>query len=249
MKKCRLVLAGIACSAVLVALSTGSALAEKVAVEMRGQPRPLPATAYMVGTYDGEGRPDACIIDRAGIADTSGGRMIYFVGIQPTRQTAKNIETSGAFTLSLPSRAILAQADHTGNVSAAGEAGYYDKFAATGLKYEKSGVVNAPVPLDAPVVLECRLIKVMEFPDGQHKTFFGEVMRYRVAAEALDGDKTKPVEQYDPARAGALVYAAGRQAKGGYYALSASQGGRGKVWPQKFPGAGGLAPQPTTQGK
>lgn len=239
----RLIL-GCCALAALVMPAAGTAFAEKVAVEMRGQPRPLPAAAYMVGSYDEQGRPDACIIDRVGIADTSGGKMIYHVGIAPTRQTAKNIETSGAFTLSLPSRAILAQADHTGNVSAAGEGGYYDKFAATGLKHEKSAVVNAPVPLDAPVVLECKLVKTMEFPDATHKVFFGEVVAYRVAAEALDGDKSKPVDQYDPVKAGALVYAAGRQAKGGYYALSAPQGGRGEVWPKKFSGAGGLEPQP-----
>ena len=237
-------LSGCCALAALVALSAGTALAEKVAVEMRGQPRPLPATAYMVGSYDEAGRPDLCIVDRAGIADTSGGKMIYYIGLAPTRQTAKNIATTGAFTLALPSRAILAQADHTGNVSAAGEGGYYDKFAATGLKHEKSAAVNAPVPLDAPVVLECKVVKTLEFPDATHKVFFGEVLNYRVAAEALDGDKSKPVDQYDPVKAGALVYAAGRQAKGGYYALSAPRGHRGKVWPQKFPGAGGLEPQP-----
>ena len=200
----------------------------------------------MVGSYDAEGRPDLCIVDRAGIADTSGGKMIYFIGLAPTRLTAKNIESSGAFTLSLPNRAILAQADHTGNVSAAGEGGHYDKFAATGLKHEKSGAVNAPVPLDAPVVLECKLVRTMEFPDATHKVFFGEVVAYRVAAEALDGDRSKPVDQYDPVKAGALVYAAGRQAKGGYYALSAPQGKRGKVWPRKFPTVD-LEPQPKSK--
>ena len=242
--KNRCLLVRFACATALVTLASGPAFAEKVAVEMRGQPRPLPGSAYMIGSYDKAGRPDACIIDRVGIADAASDKMIYFVGILPTRQTAKNIEQSGAFTIALPTRAIVGQADHTGNVSAGEGDQYYDKFAATGLKHEKSGVVNAPVPTDSPVVLECKLVKTLDFPDAQYKVYFGEVMGYRVAAEALEGDKSKPVDQYDPVKAGTLVYAAGRQAKGGYYALSAPQGQRGKVWPKKFPGAGGLEPQP-----
>ena len=64
----RLIL-GCCALAALVMPAAGTAFAEKVSVEMRGQPRPLPAAAYMVGSYDEQGRPDACIIDRVGIAD------------------------------------------------------------------------------------------------------------------------------------------------------------------------------------
>ena len=218
------------------------AFGAKVAVDTGA--RLLPATAYLVGTYDGEGRPDACIIDRAGIAETSSGKMVFYVGVRPGRQTAKNIETSRAFTVNVPSAAILAQADWCGAVSAASGDQYVDKFAVTGLKLEKSSEVNAPVLTDCPVVFECKLAGTRDFPDGQHRVFFGEIVSYRVESSALEGEKNKPVSQYDPIAANAPVYFAGSAERSGYYALSELKGKRRGVWQQKFPWPNGLEPQP-----
>lgn len=218
------------------------AFGAKVAVETTS--RVLPATAYLVGTCDEQGRPDVCVIDRAGIAETPSGKMIVYVGIRPSRQTAKNIERTGTFTVNVPNAAILPQADYCGTVSGMKDGEYFDKFAVTGLKQEKGADVNAPVLTDCPVILECKTIQTKEFPDGQHKVFFGEVVSYHIASEALDGGKDKPVLQYDPTRGGTLAYFAGSAERSGHYALSAPMGHRGKVWQRKFPLPNGLEARP-----
>ncbi|MCR4817719.1 MAG: flavin reductase family protein [Fretibacterium sp.] len=212
--------------------------AAKVAVE--NPSRMLPASAYLIGSYDGQGRPDVCVIDRAGIAETPSGRMIFYVGIRPGRQTARNIEETGAFSVNVPGAALLAQADYCGKVSAMKDETYFDKFAVTGLKQEKGAAVNAPVLKECPVVMECKVVQTREFPGGQHKVFFGEVISYSVDSEVLEGDKTRPVSQYDPIKAGAPVYFAGSAERSGYYALSGNRGHRGKLWQEKFPQPNGL---------
>ena len=231
------------CALVLcLSLWAAPALAAKVAVETGA--RLLPTMAYLVGTYDGEGRPDACIIDRAGIAETTPGKMVFFIGVQPSRQTAKNIETSKAFTVNVPSAAVMPQADWCGNVSAASGDQYFDKFAVTGLKLERSSEVNAPVLTDCPVVFECKLVKTQDFPGGQHRVFYGAVVSYRVESSALEGEKNKPTSQYDAIAADTPVYFAGGAERSGYYALSELKGKRRGVWQQKFPWPNGLEPQP-----
>lgn len=217
------------------------AFAAKVPVDTTS--RLLPATAYLVGTYDEKGQPDACVVDRAGIAETPSGKMIFYVGIRPSRQTAKNIEKSGAFTINVPNAALLSQADYCGTVSAAKAEEYFDKFAVAGLKHERGTDVNAPILTDCPVILECKVIQTREFPDGQHKVFFGEVMSYHLDSEALGGDKTKPVAQYDPIKGGTLAYFAGSAERSGHYALSSPRGHRGKIWQRKFPLPNGLEAQ------
>lgn len=218
------------------------AFGAKVAVETTS--RLLPTAACLVGTYDEEGRPDACVIDRAGIAETPSGKMIFYVGIRPSRQTARNIERNGAFTVNVPNAAILPQADYCGTVSAMKDGGYLDKFAVTGLKYERGSKVNAPILTDCPVILECKVVQTREFPDGQHRVFFGEVLSYHIASEALGGDKSKPVLQYDPVKGGTLVYFAGSAERSGHYALSTPMGHRGKIWQRKFPLPNGLEARP-----
>ena len=239
----RYVLLGLfVCSTILCSMNP--AMAAKIAVDTTS--RLFPATAYLVGSYDEQGRPDACVIDRAGIAETPSGRMIFYAGIRPSRQTAKNIEKSGAFTVNVPNAAILPQADYCGSVSAMKDGEFLNKFAITGLKYEKGASVNAPVLTDCPVILECKVLQTKEFPDGQHKVFFGEVVSYHVASEALEGDKSKPVGQYNPIKGGTLAYFAGSAERSGHYALSAPMGHRGKMWQQKFPQPNGLEAQPRT---
>ena len=239
MRKCHLLsLFGV----VLLLSSAVPALAAKVAVDKAS--RMFPATPYLIGTYDEEGRPDACVIDRAGIAETPSGKMVFYVGIRPSRQTAKNIEKTGSFTVNVPNAEILPQADYCGSVSAMKDGEYFDKFSVTGLKHEKGSDVNAPLLTDCPVILECKIVQTREFPDGQHKVFFGEVVSYHVDSSALDGDRSKPVAQYDPVRGGTLAYFAGSAERSGHYSLSAPLGHRGKLWQEKFPQPNGLESQP-----
>ena len=49
-----------------------------------------------------------------------------------------------------------------------------DKFAVTGLTPVKSELVDAPYAAEFPVVLECRLLHIVEI--GLHTQFIGEII-------------------------------------------------------------------------
>jgi len=241
LKKIRL-LDILACA--LLFCGAAQAQAAKVAVETTA--RMLPCTTYLIATYDERGRSDAAVIDRAGIAETaSGNNMIFYISVVPTRQTAKNIEASGAFTVNVMNAGIVGKGDYCGEVSAASDGGYFDKFAVTGLKIEKSETVNAPVLTECPVTLECRLLGTRDFDGGRHRMYLGEVLGYRLEATAPEGDKTKGAEQYDPVKSNAVVYFAGSAEHSGYYKLSAPYGRSGAMYRRKYPDGGGLEPKPS----
>ena len=49
-----------------------------------------------------------------------------------------------------------------------------DKFSATGLTPVKSDLVDAPYVKEFPLVIECKVIKIVEI--GLHTEFIGEIM-------------------------------------------------------------------------
>ncbi len=231
---------------VLVCLSVlccaGPLNAAKVAVETGA--RLLPTVAWLVGTYDTLGRPDMAVIDRTGIAETAAGQnMAFYVSVAPSRQTAMNIESSGAFTVNIMTPDIVAQGDYCGSVSAASGGTYFDKFAVTGLELEKSGAVNAPVLARSPLVLECRLLKTQDFADGKHRMYFGEVVGYRVEASNPNGDRNNGGAQFDPVKSQMLVFFAGGSEKSGYYKVSKPYGRADRRYGEKYPDGGGLLPK------
>ena len=104
-----------------------------------------------------EGRPDAAVIDRAGIAGAVGKeKMFVYVSVRPSRQTARNIDTKSVFTLNVPSRSQLEQAGFCGSVSAISGDQYIDKFAVTGLTFVKGSQVDAPMIQECPISIKCK---------------------------------------------------------------------------------------------
>ena len=218
--------------AVLLAIAPQAQAEQVKRVKVDKPIRMLPASAYLIATYDETGRPDACIIDRAGIAETPSGKMIFYIGILPTRVTAQNIDKAGAFTVNILDANVVPQADYCGNVS--NQDAELDKFKVTGLKLAKGDDVNAPIVTDCPVNFECKVIKALMLPDAQHKIFFGEIISYHVKSNLLIGDKTKPVMQFDHVKDAATAYVPGSSEGSGYYEFNGPLGKRGKVWREKF---------------
>jgi len=108
------------------------------------------------------------------------------VSIRPTRQTYKNILEKKAFTVSIPSVDQMAEADFFGVASGADT----DKFEKTGLTPVKAEFVDAPFVGECPVVIECRLIRMVEL--GAHTQFVGEILDVKIDESVLDADG-KPV--------------------------------------------------------
>jgi flavin reductase (DIM6/NTAB) family NADH-FMN oxidoreductase RutF len=102
-----------------------------------------------------------------------------------------------AFTVNIPSRAQVAEADFVGIVSGRER----DKFADCGFTAIRSEVVDAPFVGEIALVLECRLVQTHEV--GIHTMFIGEILDVKADesvlrdARALDMNKVGPVI-YDP---------------------------------------------------
>ena len=59
-----------------------------------------------------------------------------------------------------------------------------DKFAATGLTPAKSDLVDAPYVKEFPLVIECKVLKIVEI--GLHTEFIGEIVDVKADSDVLN---------------------------------------------------------------
>jgi flavin reductase (DIM6/NTAB) family NADH-FMN oxidoreductase RutF len=158
---------------------------------------PLPA--WVVGSYDSNGRPNVMTAAWGGICCSQPPALC--VAIRPNRYTFQGLTGRQAFTVSVPSADQVEAVDYFGLVSGKDT----DKFAATGLTPVQSEHVDAPFIDEFPMVLECRLMKTVEI--GAHILCVGEIMDVKVDEHAL-GENGRP----DMSLLKPVVYDSGRQA-------------------------------------
>ena len=174
-----------------------------------------PAPVLVVGTYDKAGKPNVMTASWGGICCSQ--PPCVAVSLRKATYTHGNILARQAFTISIPSEKHVKQADYFGLVTGRN----VDKFAATKLTPVKSTLVDAPYVKEFPLVLECKLVQVVEL--GLHTQFVGEVIDTK-ADESIIGDgggidikKLKPLvftpdtqEYYGIGKFVAKVFSAGK---------------------------------------
>ncbi|HRU07475.1 MAG TPA: flavin reductase family protein, partial [Candidatus Brocadiia bacterium] len=97
-----------------------------------------------------------------------------------------------AYTVNVPSTALLQQTDFFGIVSGRDT----DKFAATGLTPVKSVLVDAPYVKEFPLVLECKLVQSVDL--GLHTMFIGEIMDVKADPAILGPNDQPTMERLAP---------------------------------------------------
>lgn len=122
-----------------------------------------------------------------------------YVSIRPERHSYGLIKEQMEFALNLTTRAMAHATDWCGVVSGR----KYDKFAETGLTIERGKCIEAPLVLESPISLECRVKQII--PLGSHDMFIAEVMNVRADEAYLDPE----TGAFDMARADLLSYAHG----------------------------------------
>jgi flavin reductase (DIM6/NTAB) family NADH-FMN oxidoreductase RutF len=137
-----------------------------------------PSPAWLVGTYDAEGRPNIMTAAWAGVVASK--PPCLGVSVQPPRHTHAAILQRRAFTISYPSSKLAVAVDYAGIVSGART----DKFESASLTPVKSELVDAPYVAECLVVAECRVIQTVEL--GSHTLFIGEILDIKVD-EGLEG--------------------------------------------------------------
>ncbi len=162
-----------------------------------------PTPAWVVGTYDKDKKPNAMTIAWGGICCSQPPCLA--VSLRKATYSYGNIVEHKAFTVSVPSRDQVAEADYFGMVSGRD----VDKFSATGLTPVRSELVDAPYVREFPLSLECRVVLISDL--GMHTQFVGEILDVKAEADCLDAGGQLLTERIAP-----IIYAPGESA---YYAV------------------------------
>ncbi len=142
-----------------------------------------PAPVWVLGSYDKDGRPDVMTFSWGGICCSK--PPCVSVSLRQATYTYGNLIERKAFTINIPSEKYARETDYFGMVSGR----TIDKFSVTGLTPVKSELVDAPYVKEFPMVLECKVIKVVEI--GLHTMFIGEIIDVKADASVI-GDKDLP---------------------------------------------------------
>ena len=161
------------------------------------QPFLYPEPCLLVGSYDAEGKPNVMTAAWGGICSST--PPCVTVSVRPVRHTHDAVLKRKAFTVSIPSEALLRETDYVGIASGL----RYDKFRIANLTPVASSLVDAPYVGECPVVLECKLIQTVEV--GSHTMMIGESRDVRAEKSCLDAEGIFP----DPALVKPLIYDAG----------------------------------------
>jgi flavin reductase (DIM6/NTAB) family NADH-FMN oxidoreductase RutF len=150
----------------------------------------IPTPAWVIGSYDTNGKPNIMTAAWTGIC-CSKPPCIY-VSLRKATYTYKNLMERKAFTVNIPTQKYIKQVDYVGLVSGR----EVDKFAITELSPVKSELVDAPYVEEFPLVLECRVIQIVEI--GLHTQFIGEIMDVKannsvLKKDLLDITKVQPI--------------------------------------------------------
>lgn len=110
-------------------------------------------------------------------------RDIVALNLTETHTTVQNIKARKGFVVHIADAKHVTEADWFGVVHGSNE---QDKFAKSGMSYEKSVLVDAPVINELPVAMECEF---MEYQDGDTGLgVIGKVLRTSVEeANMKDG--------------------------------------------------------------
>lgn len=152
-----------------------------------------PAPAFVIGTYDREGKANAATVAWGGICCSS--PPCISISLRKATYTYENIMFKKAFTVNIPSDRFIKEVDFFGVYSGRD----MDKFNKTGLTPVKGTTVDAPYIEEFPFILECRLIQFNEL--GLHTQFIGEIMDIK-ADESVIINNTIDIEKVMP-----IIYA------------------------------------------
>jgi flavin reductase (DIM6/NTAB) family NADH-FMN oxidoreductase RutF len=149
-----------------------------------------PAPAFVVATYDNEGKPNMMTAAWSGICCSKPPSIA--VALQKPRHTYESIIARSAFTVNIPPEQYVKEVDYVGLYSGKKE----DKFKGTGFTAVASGSVDAPYIDEFPLVLECRLTHSLEL--GMHTQFIGEIVDVIAEEDILDEKGRPDVEKVRP---------------------------------------------------
>lgn len=154
----------------------------------------LPQPVLILGTYNADGSANAMNAAWGGQWDAK--EIMISMG---AHATTENLARCPEFTVAFATRDTMVAADFVGIVSAKNDPGKMQK---TGWKVQRAENVDAPVFVDFPMTLECRILrKIDESEEGYY--IVAEIVNVLVNEDFLAEDGKPDVEKmhlivYDP---------------------------------------------------
>ena len=167
---------------------------------------PLPPVLVSCGTTD---KPTVLTVAWTGIICTQ--PPVTYISLRPERYSYDIIKNSREFVINLPTEELVKAIDLCGVKSGRDT----DKFALTGLKTAPSSDIAAPLIIQSPVNIECRVREIIPF--GTHDMFIADILKVNAAKELIDSKGRLALD-----KAGLLAYA-----HGDYFALGKKLGSFG----------------------
>jgi len=161
---------------------------------------PLPAVLVSCGSTPEEYN----IITIAWTGTISSDPPMCYISVRPGRHSYEIIKRNLEFVINLTTEKLAKQTDWCGCRSGS----KYNKWEEMGLTPGEAKVVKAPIIMEAPVSIECKVTKIIEL--GVHHMFMAEVVNIRVDDEYMNPKTGK----FDLDAAHPLVYN-----HGNYYQL------------------------------
>jgi flavin reductase (DIM6/NTAB) family NADH-FMN oxidoreductase RutF len=137
-----------------------------------------PVPAVLVSCRDKQGNDNVLTIAWAGTVCSDPAMLS--ISVRKERHSYPMIKESGEFVVNLTTRTLLEATDYCGVKSGRDE----DKFAAMHLTKGAAEKVNAPIIMESPVNIECKVKQVLEL--GSHDMFVAEVVNVQISEELLD---------------------------------------------------------------
>lgn len=166
-----------------------------------------PMPVLMIATYGEDDTVDVMNMAWGGVCSAN----MVALNIGERHKTTANIKARGAFTLSIADVPHLEASDFFGIASGNTMP---DKFERSGLTAVKSEKVDAPIVVEYPLTLECKVVEMGESVSGYRVV--GEIVGTLADEAVLDADG-----KVDPTRLNAFAF---DQFQNGYYALGEKVG-------------------------
>lgn len=137
-----------------------------------------PVPAVLVTCQDKEGNDNVLTVAWAGTICSDPAMLS--ISVRKERYSHHMIKESGEFVVNLTTEALMRATDYCGVRSGRDE----DKFKAMDLTKGSAGKVKAPIIMESPVNIECRVKQVLEL--GTHDLFIAEVVNVQISEEYMD---------------------------------------------------------------
>lgn len=148
----------------------------KIKGNMKGCLQPTPK--ILVSCRDVKGKNNALAV--AYCCNCSYDPPMVMVGIVPSRYSYNIIKETGVFVVNIVTKEQKEMFDYLGSHSGRDE----DKFLKLNIKTEEGIKVNAPILLDCPINIECKVVD--SIMTGSHEMFVGKIEYVHTNKELVD---------------------------------------------------------------